>query len=323
MERAFFSMRSLPPIAAIAITLAACGGTETGLNGQLNPVFCADGAATNACAPGCRSVDLDRDQCADRCEVPACETFAPVVCPGGAMPVDSDGDGCARECPNPSGSFCGGIAGIQCGVGQYCDFPLETQCGSGDQAGTCLTIPEVCTDIYAPVCGCDGQTYGNECDAHASGTSVAHWGGCRPTVCPAVAFLCTSDTHPADTDGDGCVDACVPNGGSCGGLTPTGSPTCGATEYCDYALGDLCGAADAPGICRPRPEACTTQYEPVCGCNGKTYGNACVAASYGTGVSHYGACDVVCPAYYPQCPGNATPIDADHDGCALECPTIP
>jgi Kazal-type serine protease inhibitor domain len=26
---------------------------------------------------------------------------------------------------------------------------------------------------------------------------------------------------------------------------------------------------------------CTTQYEPVCGCNNKTYGNSCVAKSMG------------------------------------------
>jgi Kazal-type serine protease inhibitor domain len=36
--------------------------------------------------------------------------------------------------------------------------------------------------------------------------------------------------------------------------------------------------------CAEKPNdgrVCTAQYEPVCGCNNITYGNACVAASVG------------------------------------------
>ena len=52
----------------------------------------------------------------------------------------------------------------------------------------------------------------------------------------------------------------------------------------------MCGAADQIGVCKPRPEACITLFDPVCGCDAMTYSNSCVANAAGVDVSTSGAC---------------------------------
>ena len=75
------------------------------------------------------------------------------------------------------GQMCGGIAGIQCDAGLWCQMPAG-QCGVADGAGTCAKAPEICNQRFLPVCGCDGKTYGNDCERQVRKVAKAHDGSC-------------------------------------------------------------------------------------------------------------------------------------------------
>ncbi len=150
------------------------------------------------------------------------------------------------------GEVCGGIAGIPCDdPNEFCKYPTGT-CGEGDIFGTCTVIPSGCPDVWDPVCGCDGMTYGNECEADAAGVSIAYWGECTP-------IFCWSN------------DMCEPD------------------QYCFFH-----DCAAETGVCMPRPEVCPDVWDPVCGCDGVTYPNACEAARAGMSVDYPGECRRIC-----------------------------
>lgn len=155
------------------------------------------------------------------------------------LPLDG---GCQSTCTSAA----------DCGDTEYCNVPVGA-CLTAKSVGFCKPRPTACSAVLAQVCGCDGKTYDNVCEATKLGVAQAAAGAC---------------------------------GTGCGGPT---NVKCGDGEFCEIALG-TCGQAAPTGTCKAVPEDCGAISAPVCGCDKKTYPNGCAASQAQVSILSNGEC---------------------------------
>jgi hypothetical protein len=171
--------------------------------------------------------------------------------------------------------LCRSADGSECGADQLCLPLLSRSCPGPKHIGICAPKPHTCPDISDPVCGCDGKTYDNLCEAAAARTAITHAGACAPTsgcgangVCPGSG---TCVGGGSNDDGE--------HRHSCGWghhhTTPSGTCQCTVVEQC--ARGQIWNSDPAVCACVDDP----AQQDPCARVQCPT-GMACVVQSDGS-----------------------------------------
>lgn len=224
--------------ASLLAALAGCnGGTSTPADGGGSDTGAADSGASDTGAADTGASDTG-----------ATDT-------GGGDTGMSDAGGQPDTGPGTdTGVPCG--PATDCGIGLYCHTPdgMCSGTGSCERADPGATCP----GVYAPVCGCDGVTYNNPCDAARNGTAVD-----TSAVC--------AGTTPCHLDSE-----------------------CAGGEFCNRPDG-VCGGV---GNCASRGigRFCSDVCEPECGCDGNSYVNDCQRRQAGVSLASLGNCPGGTPA---------------------------
>ncbi|HEX4476877.1 MAG TPA: Kazal-type serine protease inhibitor domain-containing protein [Polyangiaceae bacterium] len=153
--------------------------------------------------------------------------------------------------------LCGGF-GLECQDHDVCIPFMSKGCPGPKKIGFCFPRPHACPPISDPVCGCDGTTYTNLCDAAEAGTVMEHKGACAGSPPPP----------PPPTD-------CASGGTVCPGSGVCVSKQCQCTEVQPCQKGDTFNSD--PTVC-----ACEAQGPDPCARIVCPSGTMCVAASDGS-----------------------------------------
>jgi hypothetical protein len=138
-----------------------CHGIKDCADGEYCAVPEGECGRAGVCTPMPIECPRDRPVC-------GCEG---VTYDNGACEAALNGDSVDHqgECPPPPCS-----SNAQCSIDEYC----AKATGACESEGACTPTPLQCSNVYSPVCGCNGVTYGNACKAAKAGVTVGKLGAC-------------------------------------------------------------------------------------------------------------------------------------------------